>query len=247
VADSETPYYRRDLALVHHNGFAFHAAACAAGILRLLEPVREREGLVLEIGCGSGLLTQELVAAGHRVIASDASPSMLELANDLVGQRVEELRQIVLPDDPLPEVDAVVGVGHPINYLPDLDSIHRALVAAAAALRPGGVLATDLCDLQWGVARLDAPAAAHAKQDWAMVTRYSQPSTDRFVRDITTFLPNGDGSWRRDDEHHENVLVDTATVPDLLLEHEVEATCRTSFGEETLPEGLVAVVGRKLG
>ena len=34
------PYYRHDLALVHHKGFAFHAEACAAGILELLEPVR---------------------------------------------------------------------------------------------------------------------------------------------------------------------------------------------------------------
>jgi SAM-dependent methyltransferase len=247
MAPAETPYYRPDLALVHHKGFGFHAAACAPGILRLLEPVRERAGLVLEIGCGSGLLTQELVAAGHRVIASDASPAMLELANDLVGDRVEQLRQIVLPDDALPEVDAVVGVGHPINYLPDLDSIEQALIAAAVALRPGGVLATDLCDLQWGVARVDARPLGHAEQDWAMVTRYSQPAPDRFVRDITTFLPNGDGSWRRDEEHHENVLVETATVPDLLRRHGVEATCRASFGEETLPEGLVAVVGRKLG
>ena len=74
------PYYRRDLALVHHKGFAFHAEACAAGILELLEPVRQRRGLVVEIGCGSGLLTGELVKAGHRVVATDASSAMLELA-----------------------------------------------------------------------------------------------------------------------------------------------------------------------
>jgi SAM-dependent methyltransferase len=247
MAHPDTPYYRPDLALVHHKGFGFHAAACAAGILQLLESVRERAGLVLEIGCGSGLLTRELVAAGHRVIATDASPAMLELANDQVGGKVEELRRIVLPDDPLPEVDAVVGVGHPINYLPDLDSIERAFVAVAAALRPGGVLATDLCDLQWGVARVDAPPLGHAEQDWAMVTRYSQPTPDRFVRDITTFLPNSDGCWRRDEEHHENVLVDSTTVPHLLHRHGVEATCRPSFGHEILPAGLVAVVGHKRG
>ncbi|MDQ3210654.1 MAG: class I SAM-dependent methyltransferase [Actinomycetota bacterium] len=52
-----------------------------AGILRLLEPVREREGLVVELGCGSGLLTRHLLDAGHRVIATDASPSMLDLAH----------------------------------------------------------------------------------------------------------------------------------------------------------------------
>ncbi len=74
------PYYRRDLALVHDRGFGFHAEMCAPGILARLEPVRERGGLVLEVGCGSGLLTRYLVDAGHRVLATDASPAMLELA-----------------------------------------------------------------------------------------------------------------------------------------------------------------------
>ena len=37
-----------DLALVHDRGFAFHAAACAPGIVDLLAAVRARDGLVLE-------------------------------------------------------------------------------------------------------------------------------------------------------------------------------------------------------
>lgn len=80
MAGPDTPYYRRDLALVHHLGFGFHADDCAPGILELLQPVRERDGLVAELGCGSGLLTRYLVDAGHRVIATDASPAMLDLA-----------------------------------------------------------------------------------------------------------------------------------------------------------------------
>jgi len=36
------PYYRSDLALVHHLGFGSHADACAPGILVLLEGVRQR-------------------------------------------------------------------------------------------------------------------------------------------------------------------------------------------------------------
>jgi hypothetical protein len=35
VAPPEDSYYRRDLALVHHRGFGFHARACAPGILAL--------------------------------------------------------------------------------------------------------------------------------------------------------------------------------------------------------------------
>jgi SAM-dependent methyltransferase len=206
--------------------------------------VRERDGVVLEIGCGSGLLTRYLVDAGHRVIATDASPAMLDLARDVAGD-VEVIREVVLPDDPLPAADAIVGVGHALNYLPDEASIDRAFVAIARALRPGGVLAIDLCDLEWGRVRRDAPVHARVSDDWAIITEYSMPSPDRFVRQMATFLRNDDGSWRRDDERHDNVLIDTSRVPGLLAEHGVEAHRSPSFGSEANPPGLVAVVGSR--
>jgi hypothetical protein len=42
---SDDAYYRPDLAVVHHRGFGAHAAACAAGIVDLLAPVRASQGL----------------------------------------------------------------------------------------------------------------------------------------------------------------------------------------------------------
>jgi SAM-dependent methyltransferase len=245
MATSDDPYYQPDLAAVHHRGFAFHAAACAPGIVDILAPVRARRGLVLELGCGTGLLTKELIAAGHRVIATDASPAMLEIARGLVGEAAKDVRQLTLPDDPLPQADAIVAIGHPINYLADAAAIDRALTAMAGALRPDGVLAFDLCDLEWGEARRDAPNFAGVGADWAIITEFSMPSPDRFVRDITTFVPNADGSWRRGSEHHENVLTDTARVPALLRQHGVEARVASSFGAETLPPGLRVITGHK--
>jgi SAM-dependent methyltransferase len=234
-------YYRDDLALVHHLGFGFHADACAAGILALLEPVHG--GLVLELGCGSGLLTRHLVEAGHRVLATDASPAMLALARGTAPRA--EVRPLVLPDDPLPECNAIVSVGHVLNYLPDETGIERALVAAAKALRPGGILALDLCDLRYGELRRDEPDSSRISDDWAIVTRFSLPRPNLFVREIAAFLPDGDGSWRRDDERHENVLLDTTSVPALFAEHGVDARVAGSFGDEKLPDGLVAILGRK--
>ncbi len=238
------PYYRADLALVHHLGFGSHADDCAPGILDLLRPVRRREGTVLELGCGSGPLTRHLLAAGHRVVASDASPAMLDLARRHLPDG-QDIRLIVLPDDPLPAVDAVVSVGHVLSYLPDEEAIRRALVSAAAALRPGGVLAVDLCDLAYGQARRGAPPAVRRMDGWLIVTEFSQPSAGKFVRDITVFLRNPDGTWRRDDERHENVLIDTSTIPAVLAEHGVEAVVGASFGPEELPVGLVTVIGRR--
>jgi SAM-dependent methyltransferase len=227
---------------VHHRGFGFHADAIAPGILALLEPVRG--GLVLELGCGSGLLTRYLIEAGHRVVATDASPAMLALARETAPGA--EVWQLVLPDDPLPECEAVISVGHVFSYLSDEAAIERALAAAAEALRPGGVLALDLCDLRYGELRRDDPSSSRIADDWAIVTRFSLPRPNLFVREIAAFLRGEDGAWRRDDERHENVLVDTALVPALLAKHGVKARVSESFGEEKLPDGLVAIVGRKV-
>lgn len=239
----DEPYYRRDLAFVHHKGFGFHADDCAPGILALLEPLLERNGTVVELGCGSGLLTRHLLAAGHDVIPTDASPAMLDLAREVVG----DARRLTLPDDPIPEADAIVSIGHVLSYLPTAEAIERALAAIADALRPGGVLAIDLCDLHWAAARREQPNLGWVGDDWAIVTEFSVPSPDRYVRQMATFIRNDDGSWRRDDERHVNVMIDTSLVPALLAEHGVEATVRQSFGDETLPVGLHTIIGRKEG
>jgi SAM-dependent methyltransferase len=239
------PYYRQDLALVHHLGYGFHADRCASGILELLEPVLATGGLVLELGCGSGLLTRYLLDAGHRVIATDASPAMLELARE-VAEGAEEVRRLVLPDEPIPACDAIVSIGHVLSYLPDEASLDRALVAAAGALRPGGVFAIDLCDLRWG--QVDRPPnQGRAGDTWAIISEFSTPRPNSFVRDMVTFVQEADGTWRRDEERHENVLIDTSRVPALLAEHGVEARVSRSFGEEELPEGLVTILGRRSG
>lgn len=206
--------------------------------------MRERGGLVLELGCGSGALTRHLVEAGHRVLATDGSPAMVELAR-ASAPGADEVRLLVLPDDPLPPADAVVSVGHVLSYLPDEPSLLRALAAAAAVVRPGGVLALDLCDLRWGRARRESPPYARIEDDWAIVTTFDVPSPDRFVRHITVFLRNEDGTWRRDDERHENVLVDTSRLPGILAEHGLRAALAPGFGDERLPDGLVALVARR--
>ena len=238
------PYYREDLALVHHLGFGSHADACAPGILRLLEPVRERNGLVVEIGCGSGLLTAYLVDAGLSVVATDASEAMLGLARTHAPGAVE-IRRLTLPDDPIPPADAIVGIGHALNYLDDEAQVDSALLAIAAALHPGGIMAIDLCDLEWGAVRTNQPPKVWRTEDWVLMTEFSVPEPSRYVRSMTTFVRQGDGSWRRDDERHDNVLIETSRVPDLLARHGVDAQVAQSFGDEQLPDGLVAVVGRK--
>lgn len=240
------PYYRPDLALVHHRGFGFHADRCAPGVLRHLEPVLRDGGLVVEVGCGSGLLTRHLVDAGHRVIATDASEAMIDLAKEYVPNALEH-RVLVLSTDPIPRADAIVSVGHVVSYLATPDEVEQALVAMADALRPDGRIAFDICDFEWGEVRAGAPPYGAVGDDWAIITRYPATQPNIFTREITSFVRNDDGTWRRDDEQHDNVLVDTSTIPDLFAQRGVTVTVADRFGDEEQPPGLKAVTGMRTG
>jgi hypothetical protein len=128
---------------------------------------------------------------------------------------------------------------------PDEPAIDQALTAIARALRPGGLFAVDICDLDYGQARRDAPNAGLVSDDWAIIARFSLPAPNRFIRQITTFVPTGDGSWRRDDEIHHNVLIDTARVPTLLAAEGIHVQVASAFGTEQLPTGLRVLIGRR--
>jgi len=100
-------------------------------------------------------------------------------------------------------------------------------------------------DLAYGQARHNAPPAARIGEDWAIITQFSLPAPNRFVRQITTFMRDDDGSWRRDDETHHNILIDTERLPGLLVAGGVQAKIATAFGTEQLPTGLRVLIGRR--
>lgn len=109
-------------------------------MLELLGEVRGRT--VFDAGCGPGIYTQELLDRGARVQACDASPRMVELARERVGQAAgtNDLRvhSLEAPIDWIEDgtVDLVLCalVYHYITDRPGfLAEMHR-------VLRPGGAL-----------------------------------------------------------------------------------------------------------
>lgn len=241
----DDPYYRAALAKIHHEGFGFHADACAPGILAHLVPIRARDGVVVEVGCGSGLLTKHLTDAGHRVIATDASPAMLEIARTYAPDALDH-RELALPDDPLPEADAIVSTGHALSYIDTQARLEAALVACARALRPGGVLALDLEDLSTRGAQMARPPAVWVGDEWALFMERVSDGPAHFARVQTVFVMEDDGRYRREHERHDNVLIDVAgVVPRLLAAEGLDVSVGLSFGTETNMEGLMVVVATR--
>ena len=129
----------------------------AAGLERQLAPVSEllfaaarlRPGeSVLDVGCGTGLVGQELRARGFtgRLLGLDISQASLDLARQggtYDSLRAADLQQRLYLDDD--SVDAVVCVGV-MTYLPEVEAVWREF---ARVVRPGGVLVTTQRDDLW--------------------------------------------------------------------------------------------------
>lgn len=98
---------------------------------------------VLDLCCGTGLLTVELAARGYRLVGIDASPAMLALARDRLGAGAD-LRQASLPALPVEGAfDAAVSTFDGLNYLTP-GALRLTLAHVARVLRPGGRLVFDL-------------------------------------------------------------------------------------------------------
>ena len=67
--------YREDLAYVHGVGFDWFARGAAPGVLDILRGGGITDGLVVDLGCGSGIWVRELVRAGYEVPYRDQARS----------------------------------------------------------------------------------------------------------------------------------------------------------------------------
>lgn len=241
-------YYRQDLAWVHHVGYADYVEQAVPGILRLLRASGLAAGdLVVDAGCGSGLLARALLRAGFTVHGVDASPAMIELAREHAPGA--EFRVLRLPTGAhagshaaLPRANAVVSTGHVLNYLDGRDEIARGLGELAQSLRPGGVLAIDLMTLRYIEACDARRASVRVEDDWVIASICSRPGPQWFERAITVLRRNG-GSWRRSDERHRNLSFETADALQILRDNGIDAHARAAFGNEQLPEGIAVLIG----
>jgi SAM-dependent methyltransferase len=94
-------------------------------------------GRTLEIGCGEGRVTRDLIHRGHHMVSVDASATLIAAA-----RRADELGRYVRCDAAyLPFADTSFELVVAYNVLMDLDDLGRAVREAARVLVGGGRLA----------------------------------------------------------------------------------------------------------
>ncbi len=98
---------------------------------------------IVDLGCGTGLITRELARLGYDVVGVDPSAEMLDVARRQPhGDRVRWIHGDATRLGP-ESADLAIMSGHVAQFFLTDEDWHDALVALHRALRPGGYLAFE--------------------------------------------------------------------------------------------------------
>jgi len=213
--------YGDDLAWIHHAGFSEFAESAAPWFAAILP-----RGLVVDIGCGSGVLARELTRAGFDVLGIDASPSMIALARQNAPRARFEAASF--NTFAIPPCDAITAIGEVLNYGRREDLLPFFQRAAASAR----MLVFDIAE------RGSYPPHDERRvggDDWSVIAIKDSDST-RLTRRVITFRHIA-GSVRRSEETHELELYERDEVVQMLHDSGFDVRIRRSYGRRRLPKG----------
>lgn len=118
-----------------------------AYIIQVLQKYGVTDGLVCELGCGTGEVTERLADAGYDMIGIDNSYDMLEIANEKKIETGHESILYLMQDmrefELFGTVNAIVCVCDSINYLTELSDITHVFRLANNYLESAGIFVCD--------------------------------------------------------------------------------------------------------
>jgi SAM-dependent methyltransferase len=237
--------YRDDLAYIHDAGFGTFAARSAPWLLKTFRTNRIVAGKVVDLGCGSGIWAEALVAAGYEVLGFDISAAMLALSRRRVPSG--EFRQASFLSAALPSCVAVTALGEILGYLFDrrntparLEMLFRRVYKA---IEPGGLFVFDVAL----PGRVPGGRTQNYRMgpDWACLHESEEDAVERILtRRITTFRKVGK-LYRRDSEVHRLRLYDRAELIATLRHIGFSVRAVSAYGEMKFPPGYIGLIARK--
>lgn len=209
--------YSDALAEVHHQDFGWAASGASQLLLRELSRRGVHDGLVVDLGSGSGILARRLTQAGFDLMGVDISSSMVRVARrEAPGARF--VRASAFEFEPPPCVGAS-AIGEVLNYRFDagvsMKSLARVFRRVHAALPSKGIFLFDLS----GPGRAGPSGLTERifeTSDYSMLIRVQEDRRRRLMtRTHVLFVKDGT-RYRRREEAHELKLFEPNAVSKML-------------------------------
>jgi len=129
--------------MYHALWFDWYLPAAMPALETLVFSRVPRGSALLDVCCGSGHVTKELVQRGYRVTGVDNSADLIALARQQLPEAefvVQDVCALTLPD----RYDAALSTFDSLNHILTLENLARAFRQIHSVLRPGAIFVFDM-------------------------------------------------------------------------------------------------------
>lgn len=175
---------------------------------------------IIDVGCGTGLLSVKLAKSGAFVTGIDLSKDMLDIAKKRASDLSMEIEFQEMPMQDIKgaeQFDAAVIAIDSLNYLPDRDSVFDTFNGIYSVLNSGGVLLFDVhSTFKTDVIFMESPFTFDNDRIAYIWHTEEGDEEHTVLSELSFFVKEDGGLYRRFDERHQQRTFRVFEYVDLL-------------------------------
>ena len=224
-------------------------------LIGLLKEYGIHDGLVLDLGCGTGNMTELLATSGYDMIGIDNAEEMLEIA---MGKREESGHDILYLLQDMREfelygtVKAIVSICDSINYITEEEDLLEVFLLVNNYLDPKGIFIFDFNTVYKYSEVLGNQTIAEDRDDCSFIwDNYYYEDEQINEYELSLFIKESDSDlYRKYQETHFQKAYDLETVKGLIEKSGLEyVTAYDAFTQNAPHENSerIYIVARECG
>ncbi|MBP3621081.1 MAG: methyltransferase domain-containing protein [Lachnospiraceae bacterium] len=163
-------------------------------------------GIIAELGCGTGSMTELMAQAGYDMIGIDNSPSMLDIANEKKAEKgsnslylCQDMREFELYGT----VAATISICDSINYITEPDELLRVFRLVNNYLDPKGIFIFDFHPRHYYKEIVADSTIAEDRDDISFIwDNFYDEEEDINELYLSLFIKEKDDLYRKHEEVH---------------------------------------------
>ena len=224
-------------------------------LVDLLKEYGINDGLVLDLGCGTGNMTELLATAGYDMIGVDNAEEMLEIAmekREKSGHDILYLLQDMREFELYGTVKAIVSICDSINYITEKEDLLEVFRLANNYLDPKGIFIFDFNTVYKYREVLGNQTIAEDREDCSFIwDNYYYEDEQINEYELSLFIKEQDSDlYRKYQEMHYQKAYDLDTIKGLVEQSGLEyITAYDAFtrNQPTVESERVYVIAREKG
>lgn len=205
-------------------------------LIDLLKEYEINDGLLLDLGCGTGTMTEILSEAGYDMIGVDNADEMLNIAiskREQSGHDILYLNQDMREFELYGTVRGIVSICDSINYITEEDDLLQVFKLVNNYLDIGGLFIFDL-NTEYKYRQIGDATIAENREEGSFIWENNYYEEDMINEyDLTLFIRGEDGRYDRYMENHLQRAYPLDRVKELIEEAGLEfVTAYDAFTRE---------------